>query len=144
MMVAQVQYTLARKELKDLFNRVYHEQTPEVIVRNQKEQVLLVRPDLARLALDELRFPVRKESGEGTVVMTVDLPDWDIVAWGPDEASARRQLVADLAEYAKDYLERLPLFLMAPNRRGHFGRVLRLVLADSEQEIEGLLQFRAT
>ena len=77
-MVAQVQYTLARKELKDVFDRVYHEQTPEVIVRNQKEQVLLVRPDLARLALEELRLPIRTESGEGTVVMTVDLPDWDI------------------------------------------------------------------
>ena len=31
--------------------------------------------------------------------------------------------MADLTEYAKDYLERLPLFLNAPNRRGHFGRV---------------------
>ena len=103
-----------------------------------------MRPDLARLALEELRLPIRTESGEGTVVITVDLPDWDIVAWGADEESTRRRLVADLAEYAKEYLERLPLFLNAPNRRGHFGRVLRLVLADSEQEIEGLLNYLAT
>ncbi len=93
--------------------------------------------------MEELRFPIRTESGDGTVVMTVDLPDWDIVAWGPDEDAARRQLVTDLAEYARDYLERLPLFLRAPNRRGHFGRILRLLLTDSEEEIAGLLDYRA-
>jgi hypothetical protein len=58
---------------------------------------------------------------------------------GETMEGATGQLIKDLREYASDYLSRLPLFFNAPNRRGHLPYVLRITLAQGDDEIRRIL-----
>lgn len=53
-----------------------------------------------------------------------------------------KELATELKLYAHDYLERLPLFLNAPNRRGHFPYMLRVWLCETQEEIASLLELQ--
>lgn len=54
---------------------------------------------------------------------------------GEGAEEAVKALVADLQQYAGDYLNRASLYLRASNRRFHFPYVLKILLARDVDEI---------
>jgi hypothetical protein len=132
-------FSEARSRFSQLFDEAVEELRPVLVRRGARQAaVLMAREDLdVLLAPFTLRPQVLRED-DGSVTIAVDELDWAVNAASVEEAAGA--LAADLRQYAKDYLERAPLFLRAPNRRPHFPYVLKIALSRDEEEIRhGLL-----
>ncbi|MDN5345156.1 MAG: antitoxin YefM [Clostridia bacterium] len=138
-MLAEYQFTEARRGFSGIYNRVFNALTPVVIKRKQNEQVLVIRPDLEQeiLARYSLKPEVLQED-DGSVTLALDALELAVNAPTKDEAI--KALVEDLKFYARDYIERSQLFLNSPNRRQHLPYLLRVLLCNSEAEIQSLLE----
>ena len=77
---------------------------------------------------------------DGSVTLALD--ELELAVNAPTLEEAVKELAEELKLYARDYLERLPLFLNAPNRRGHFPYVLQVWLCETEEEIASLLELQ--
>ena len=62
------------------------------------------------------------------------LPELAVYSFADDDGAARRELAAEVLDYAHDYLSD-PVFLHARNLRGHLPYVLRVAL---EADVEGV------
>ena len=138
-MLAEYQFTEARQGFSGIYNLVFNALTPVVIKRKQNEQVLVIRPDLEReiLARYSLKPEVLQED-DGSVTLALDALELAVNA--PTTGEAIKTLVEDLKLYARDYIERSQLFLNSPNRRQHLPYLLRVLLCNSEAEIQSLLE----
>lgn len=138
-MLAEYQFTEARRELSGIYNRVFNALTPVVIKRKQNEQVLVIRPDLEQeiLARYSLKPEVLQED-DGSITMALDALELAVNA--PTKEESLQALVEDLKFYARDYMERSQLFLHSPNRRQHLPYLLRVLLCNSDAEIRSLLE----
>jgi len=137
--LAEVQFTAARSSFTELFDSVWHRCLPAVVRRRQAEEVLLLRRDLVGEVLKAYRLrPEVLPEEDGSVTLAVD--ELELAVNAPTLEGAVKELARELKLYARDYLERLPLFLNAPNRRGHFPYMLRVWLCETDEEIEGLLE----
>lgn len=138
-MLLELSLTDARKDFSRVFNEVYNAFRPTLITRNKSEELLLMRRDLMKelLSCYSLKPDVIKET-DGSITLSLDA--LDIYVNDASLDSAREQLVEDLKFYAQDYLQRSQLFLHAPNRRGHFPYVLRILLCDTIEELKELLE----
>ncbi|MBM4027794.1 MAG: exoribonuclease R, partial [Planctomycetes bacterium] len=133
-MLIPTRFSEARSRFSRLFDEAVEELRPALVRRGaRQEAVLISREDLEVLLLPFTLRPQVMREDDGSVTITVDELDWATNAASVEEATG--VLVADLRQYAEDYLERASLFLRAPNRRPHFPYVLRIVLARNEEEI---------
>lgn len=138
-MLSEFKFTDARSNLTGLYNKVYNDGQPVIVKRRQTEEVLLLRADLQKLLLDKYVFkPEVLHEDDGSVTLAMD--DLELYANGGTIEEAAQDFVQDLKLYARDYVQRLQLFLNAPNRRSHFPYVLRVLLCDSDEEIRRLLE----
>ena len=134
----QISFTKARANLSEVFDGVIHQIRPVVISRKREKAVLLESRTLSRL-LDT--YPIEGElyrDDDGSFV--VSLTTFDIIESGPTEAAAIQSVIDELRVYSQDYMARLPIFLNAPNRKGHYPFVLRILLAGNDQEIKDMLK----
>lgn len=103
------------------------------------QEVILLRRELQQEILKAYRLkPEILLEEDGSV--TIALNEIDIAVNEPNQNKAIDELVKELKIYAQDYLDRLQLFLNAPNRKGHFPYILRVSLYDSVQEIKSILE----
>ncbi|NLI11529.1 exoribonuclease R [Pelotomaculum propionicicum] len=138
-MLKEIKFTNARKTFTDIYDSVWHRHLPVIINRHQNEVVLLLRRELQQDILKVYRLkPEILPEEDGSV--TVALNEIDIAVNKPTVDEAVNELVQELKVYAQDYLERLQLFLNAPNRKGHFPYILRVLLCNNDQEIKSLLE----
>lgn len=138
-MLREINFTNARKTFTDIYDSVWHRHLPVIINRHQNEEVLLLRRELQQEILKAYSLkPEILPEEDGSV--TVALNELEIAVNGPNVDEAINELVRELKVYAQDYLDRLQLFLNAPNRKGHFPYILRVLLCDSDQEIKSLLE----
>ena len=138
-MLAEYQFTEARKDFSGLYNRVFNALTPVVIRRKQNEEVLVIRPDLEQEILT--RYSLKPEvimEDDGSITLALD--DLELAVNAPTKDEAIRELVVDLKLYACDFMERSQLFLNSPNRRQHLPYLLRVLLCNSDAEIRSLLE----
>ncbi len=138
-MLAEYQFTEARKDFSGLYNLVFNALTPVVIRRKQNEKVLVIRPDLEQEILT--RYSLKPEvipEDDGSITLALD--DLELAVNAPTKDEAIRELVADLKLYARDFMERSQLFLNSPNRRQHLPYLLRVLLCNSDAEIRSLLE----
>ncbi|TEB13232.1 exoribonuclease R [Pelotomaculum propionicicum] len=137
-MLTEIKFTNARKTLTDIYDNVWHRYLPVIINRHQNEEVLLLRRELQQDILKAyLLKPEILPEKDGSV--TVALNEIDIAVNATSLGGALDELVKEMKIYAQDYLDRLQLFLNAPNRKTHFPYVMRILLCDSDQEIKSLL-----
>ena len=115
-----------------------HQVRPVVISRKREKAVLLESRTLSGL-LDAYRIEgelYRDEDGSFVASLTT----LDIIESGRTEEEAIQAVIDELRVYSREYISRLPVFLNAPNRKGHYPFVLRILLAGSDQEIKAMLQ----
>lgn len=138
-MLTEIKFTNARKTLTDIYDNVWHRYLPVIINRHQNEKVLLLRRELQQDILRAYRLkPEILPEEDGSV--TVALNEIGIAVNEPNLDKAIGELIKEMKIYAQDYIDRSQLFLNAPNRKGHFPYILRILLCDSDQEIKSLLE----
>jgi len=140
-MLTEVQFTEARNQLSTLYDRVFNAFNPVIIKRKQSEEIALLRVDLLKMLLAEydLRPEVIPEA-DGSVTLALDR--LELYTNGDTAEKALADLVEDLKLYARDYIMRPQLFLQAPNRKGHFPYILRVLLCEDDAEIRQLLELK--
>jgi len=138
-MLKELGFTEARARLSELFDLVINEYSPAVVTRRRQDVVLLRRDLLQSSVLGKYRLTVESvREPDGSWTLSVD--GLGIVVNAGNLGVARTELVGDLRQYAEDYMNRLPLFLNAPNRRSHLPYVLRIALARDSNEIAQMLE----
>ncbi|HHY98850.1 MAG TPA: exoribonuclease R [Firmicutes bacterium] len=140
-MLPELRFTEARGRFSAIFDNVWSLLQPTVVVRRRKhEDILMLRRDLQQnIILSAYRFPVKiTRESDKSYTLTIDA----LELWANAETleAAVAQLVADLKEYALSYANNAQLYLNSPNRRQHFPYVLRILMCDSDKEIEHLLE----
>jgi len=139
-MLAELGFSEARRDFSALYDAVSHRLKPALVRRRRaEEEVLLLRRDLARelLKVFSLKPQVLHEE-DGSVTLALD--QLDLVVNGRNLEEAVGELVREVKLYCQDYLERMALFVNAPNRRGHFPYILRVALCKDDAEIKSLLE----
>lgn len=138
-MLEELQFTEARKEFTAMYNHVFNEYKPMIVKRKQAEEIMVLRTDLQKLLLSQFSLkPEIASEDDGTTTMTLD--QLDIYANADSVEAATVQLIEDLKIYAQDFINRSQLFFNAPNRRSHFPYVLKILLADNDEEIHSMLE----
>ena len=137
-MLTATGFSEARSQLSRLFDEAFEELRPVLIRRKGREEALLLRRENLEVLLEPfaLRAQVIRED-DGSVTIAVDELEWAVNA--PTRDAATRELVQDLRRYAEDYLARAQVFLRAPNRRAHFPYVLRILLAETDEQVRRML-----
>lgn len=85
------------------------------------------------------RFSPKMEYDEPTESWQVFLDEISIYTWADDKATAAEQALDLALDYARDYLDRLDLFLKIPDRRRHYPYLLRLAHATTREEARKVL-----
>jgi antitoxin YefM len=138
-MIEQKLFTEARKELSDVFDTVVIKQRPVVINRRKDAVALIEREQLKELL--SRYTAAAEELSEQDGSMTIAIDELDIAVNGPNREAAVKDLIEELRTYATDYLERITLFLESPNRRSHYPFILRILLADNDDELMQLVRW---
>jgi len=131
-------FTDARSKFSTLFDEAVQNELPVVIARGGHEQGLLIARDalLRLLAPFQLHVDVLPED-DGT--FTLWLRELDIGGTGSTLKEARAELVSATCGYVRDYWRQFALYRHLPDMSAREPYVLRLSLADSEQEILDVL-----
>ena len=132
-LIGKQNFSTARNNFKTVFDTVAIQQRP-LIVHRHRDEVFLISRRLQKelLAGIGLSAEVLPEEN-GSVTIAVDA--LEIAVNGGNREEAIQELLAELKRYAADYMERIQLFVNAPNRRAHLPFVLRIILADNDDEI---------
>jgi len=71
--------------------------------------------------------------------VSVWLPEFQIYGRGSDLSAAREDLLEEVREYIATYLEEIDSYRSAPNRRAHFGHVIKALVADLSNRLEPVI-----
>jgi Antitoxin of toxin-antitoxin, RelE / RelB, TA system len=136
-------FTDARSKFSLLFNEAVEDELPIVIERGGREHGLLVGQHalLRMLAPFWFHVDVLPEDDGG---FTLWLHEFDIGGTGPTLKEARGDLLAAVVRYVRDYWQQFRLYRQLPEMAAKEPYVLRLSLADTEQEFFDVLFGPAT
>jgi hypothetical protein len=128
-------HTEVRKNFAAFFDTVYFDRQP-VAVRREEQQIIALHPQLLREAL-HVRCVLRV-SREKDDVVVYSIDELDLTATGASESLAQEALVAAARSYSERYIADMA-YHMRSDRRQHLPFVLRVALADSEDEVRQIL-----
>jgi hypothetical protein len=133
-MLHSEKFTDARSKFSLLFDEVVHDELPVVIERGGREHALLVARDalLRILAPFRLHVDVLPENEGG---FTLWLRELDIGGTGGSLKEARDELVSSARSYVRDYWQQFGLYRHLPDMSAKEPYVMRLSLAETEQEL---------
>jgi len=134
-----VPFTYARANLSSIVDALVRNEKPAIAInRKNKEEVLVLKKETQKFLLSayRLKAEIHREIDSS---YTLSLGLIDIAENGTSLEDALQSVVEELKVYAADYVDRLPLFINAPNRQGHLPFVMRVLLADSDSEIKGFI-----
>ncbi len=105
--------------------------TLDSVVRERPAYIKRTHDSIAMMDVSTLntllmgyRFNAKKfKEKDGSV--TLSLVDMDIVANGPDEASAKKRMAAYIKEYAEEFYDEYEYWSKAPNRKPHIPYVIK-------------------
>jgi antitoxin YefM len=138
-MLQEIQFTEARNQLSTIYDTVFNAFNPAIIKRKQSEEIALIRVDLLKTLLAKFTFqPEVIPEEDGSVTLALD--QLELYANNATLETAVQDLIQDLKIYAEDYIERPQLFLQAPNRKGHFPYILRILLCENDEDLCSLLE----
>lgn len=125
-----------RKALGPVFSKVVQAHRPVMIERRRESGLLLGADDVLALLRDREFHPeVFHEKG----AVSVWLPELELYGRGGSFAEARNDLVEEVRDYVREYLEESELYLRAPNRAHHFPYVIKAWLSDTAGELAEVL-----
>lgn len=139
MLLDSMPFTNARANLSGVFDKlINNEKAAVAISRKNKEEILLMKRETQKTMLTayQLKGEVYTEADHS---YTVSITPLDIAENGDTLEEALNTVIKELKNYAADYIERLPLFMNAPNRRDHLPFVMRIILADDDTELKGFI-----
>ncbi len=133
-MLRSTKFTEARSNFSALFDEAVQHELPVVIARGGREQGLLVARDalLRVLAPYRLHVDVLPEDEGG---FTLWLRELDIGGTGPTLKDARNDLIFSASSYVRDYWQNFGLYRRLPDMSAKEAYVLRLSLAETEQDM---------
>ena len=117
-----------RDRISEVFTDAVLRHRPVPIARGGKDLgVLLGIDEIARL-VEGISFEpeVFKEAG----AVSVWLPEFQVYGRGKDLAAARLDLLDEVRDYVREYLEEIDSYRAAPNRRAHFPHIIKALAAD--------------
>ncbi|TMD44087.1 MAG: hypothetical protein E6I86_16880 [Chloroflexi bacterium] len=126
-----------RDRISEVFTDAVVRHRPVPIARGRKDLgVLLGIEEIARL-VEGISFgpEVFKEAG----AVNVWLPEFQVYGRGKDLAAARRDLLDEVRDYVRDYLEEIDTYRAAPNRRAHFPHVIKALVADLSGHLDRVI-----
>ena len=126
-----------RDRISEVFTDAVVRHRPVPIARGRKDLgVLLGIEEIARLVEGVSFGPeVFKEAG----AVNVWLPEFQVYGRGKDLAAARRDLLDEVRDYVRDYLEEIDTYRAAPNRRAHFPHVIKALVADLSGHLDRVI-----
>jgi hypothetical protein len=126
-----------RDRISDVFTDAVVRHRPVPIARGGKDLGMLVGiEEIARL-VEGISFEpeVFKEAG----AVNVWLPEFHVYGRGKDLAAARLDLLDEVRDYLREYLEEIDSYRAAPNRRAHFPHVIKALVADVSGHLDGAI-----
>jgi hypothetical protein len=137
-MLHSEKFTDARSKFSLLFDEAVRNELPVVIERGGREHGLLLARDALMRMLTPFNFhaDVLPENEGG---ITLWLRELDIGGTGSTLKEARDQLVSATYGYVRDYWQQFALYRQLPDMSAKEPYVLRLSLADTEQELLDVL-----
>ena len=125
---------------KTLDNAVYSK--PQFIRRTHNHVIMLGSEMLAALLSEaNIHLSFVKEE-DGSIVVTCEEIE-DLIASGDTKEEALNDFVNGLIEYAEEYYNEYELYSRAPNRKQHLPIVLRVLAADSAEDVKEMLVCQA-
>ncbi len=90
---------------------------PQMVKRN-RDYFLSLSVEHISILLEPFRFKLEmQEDDDGTFIATFE--DFDLIGTGDDQDEALANLIQELKEYAVEYIDHIPLYMNAPNRKKH-------------------------
>ncbi len=131
-------FTDARSKLSLLFDQAVRDELPVMIERGGREHGVLVARDamLRLLASFELHVDVLPEDDGGFTLWAREL---DVGGTGPTLKEARDDLISAVRSYARDYWQEFGFYRHLPELAAKEPYVLRLSLAETEEELLNVL-----
>lgn len=128
--------TDVRKDWGLFIDQVVHGK-PGVVKRNRDYFLSISLEQVLRL-LEGYRFKAEiLPEDDGSI--TLSLEEIDLVVNGPDLDTAKNEMLAELISYSQDYFNDFQLYYNAPNRKGHFPYVLKVLLLEDRTAVYGLI-----
>ncbi len=125
---------------KTLDNAVYSK--PQFIRRTHNHVVMLGSEMLTALLSEaNIHLSFLKEE-DGSIIVTCEEIE-DLIASGDTKEEAVKDFVNSIIEYAEEYYNEYELYSRAPNRKQHLPIVLRVLAADSAEDVKEMLVCQA-
>lgn len=128
--------TNVRNNFSSVVDTVVREK-PVMFKRNRDNIVLMAESHLLALVQHCEFKAVFMQEDDGTI--TCGLEGFDLFVNAPDQELALKDLARELIEYAQDYINEFQLYYNSKNRKLHFPYILRVLLAQDEDEVQGLI-----
>ena len=123
-----------RKEWSSVMDTVIREKP--VFIKRTRDSMMLSATETIWQLISGVKYTADMyREADGSV--TLSARDMDIIVNGADEAAARKALVRDITEYAEEYYQEFERYYYAPNRRAHLPYVIKALVAQSPEELEG-------
>jgi hypothetical protein len=109
-----------------------------VAFSNQRDIALLLGvSDLSDRLLERYAFSPEVLFEDGAV--SVWLPELELFGEGPDLEAAQADLLEEVREYARRYLDQAAVYLASPNRAQHYPYVVRAAALDLQGRLPAAL-----
>lgn len=136
MFMQTINATDVRKEFSQFIDTVVREK-PVVIKRN-RDHVLSISLEQTVNLLTDYHFHMNifnEEDGSTTATLN----ELDLIINTMDKGNMKNLMAQEILDYAEDYFEQFNLYYNSPNRQKHFPYVLKAILANNLEEVEGFI-----
>jgi PHD/YefM family antitoxin component YafN of YafNO toxin-antitoxin module len=130
LLLPERQFSEAKSGLSEVMNEVVHDHRPQVIRRNTKDRMLLVRPDDARRWLDTFRLELHVTLDPGQIAILAE--PLGLLAVGASFDDALDALVHEIQVYASRFFGR-PQFYLHTSAARHEPYLLRFALTPPDE-----------
>ncbi len=143
-MLSELNFSEARSRLTEIVDRAQHFEIPVIRPRKKSEDYsVIIRSDLLKTLLSKEQikeFSVEFfNEDDGSVTISVD--PFDIAVNGENQEEAVEQVVNDVIDYAKEYMEpeNFPIYSRSPNRFLHLALITKVLLCNSREQVKGIM-----
>lgn len=135
-MQATLNVTEVRANFSEFIDRVVREK-PQVVKRNRDVVTTLSLPHVNEI-LKFYELTLEYEETNGEFVGSIEQIE-DIVGSGKSLEELKLNLATQLAEYAEEYYADFATYYNAPNRKGHFPYVFRILIQNDVKSVSELI-----
>jgi antitoxin YefM len=133
-----VKSAVVREKFSSYIDEVIHYR-PKVVNRHHDNFLMMNLQHMSAIMEDvELHAELEQDENGEYIASSVEINDIFATGDTPDEAI--HALANDLIEYAIDYMgNSFQMYFNAPNRRGHFRYILKIMICNSPEDVVRLI-----